>query len=246
MSSDDVNDIFSSDEEGDHNVENFLLFSFARPACSPLSQGFLHEIELGKVALICHFSSDVNFSLFGFSGFLSLELSLWHPVASFLTLQICRAPRTRLGVLVLSFTCCHLCSPLLQRLSLLSVKDGLQQHGDGFDGRHGQALLGDASRSECFFNVLPVRSFLEEEGCFSGHLCCRRCQPEDRQSGTGSVVVTARRATTPPCQSTIKQNKTMHHKKREDSFPDTRDKGTGSNTPIFGRDRGCAEPALRS
>ena len=61
MSSDDVNDLFSSDEEGEHNVENFLLFSFAHPACSPLSQGFLHEDELCKVALTCHFSLDVTF-----------------------------------------------------------------------------------------------------------------------------------------------------------------------------------------
>ena len=48
---------FSSDEEGgEHNVEHFLLCSFAHPACSPLLQGFLHEEELCKVALTCHFS----------------------------------------------------------------------------------------------------------------------------------------------------------------------------------------------
>ena len=31
---------FSSDEEGEHNVENFLLCSFAHHACSPFLQGF--------------------------------------------------------------------------------------------------------------------------------------------------------------------------------------------------------------
>ena len=61
MSSDDEKDIFSSDEEGEHNVENLLVFSFAHPACSPLMQGFLHGEELCKVALICHFSLDVTF-----------------------------------------------------------------------------------------------------------------------------------------------------------------------------------------
>ena len=50
-----------SDEEGDHNVENFLLCSFAQHACSPLLQGFLHQEELCKVALTCHFSLDVMF-----------------------------------------------------------------------------------------------------------------------------------------------------------------------------------------
>ena len=57
MSSDNEHDLFSSDEEGEHNVENFLLFS----ACSPLLQSFLHGEELCKVALICHFSLDVTF-----------------------------------------------------------------------------------------------------------------------------------------------------------------------------------------
>ena len=61
MSSDDEKDIFSSDEEGEHNVENFLMFSLAHPSCSPLMQGFLHEDELCKVALTCHFFSDVIF-----------------------------------------------------------------------------------------------------------------------------------------------------------------------------------------
>ena len=48
-----------SDEDGEHNVENFMLSSFAHQACSPLLQGFLHE--LCWVALTCHFSLDVLF-----------------------------------------------------------------------------------------------------------------------------------------------------------------------------------------
>ena len=54
-----------------------------------------------------------------------------------------------------------------------------------------------------FFNVLSVR-FLLEEKIFSGHLCWRCCQPEDRQSSTGSAVVTATCATTPLSQCTTK------------------------------------------
>ena len=41
------------------NVENLVLCSLAHHACSPLLQGFLHEEELCKVALTCHFSLDV-------------------------------------------------------------------------------------------------------------------------------------------------------------------------------------------
>ena len=58
-SSDDENDLLSSDEEGELNVENFMLCSFAHPTCSPLLQGFLHEEELCKVALTRHFSATV-------------------------------------------------------------------------------------------------------------------------------------------------------------------------------------------
>ena len=36
MSSDAEDDLFSSDEEGEHNVENFMLCSLAHHACSPL------------------------------------------------------------------------------------------------------------------------------------------------------------------------------------------------------------------
>ena len=61
MSSDAEDGLFSSEEEDEHNVENFMLCSCARHACSPLLQGFLHEKALCKVALACHFSLDVIF-----------------------------------------------------------------------------------------------------------------------------------------------------------------------------------------
>ena len=51
----------SSDEEGEHNVENIMLCSFAHHACSPLLQGFLHEKELCQVALTCHSALDFTF-----------------------------------------------------------------------------------------------------------------------------------------------------------------------------------------
>ena len=54
----DEDDMFFCDEEGEHNVENFVLCSFAHRAYSPHLQGFLHEEELCKVALTCHFASD--------------------------------------------------------------------------------------------------------------------------------------------------------------------------------------------
>ena len=49
----------SSEEEGDHNVENLMLCSFAHHACSSLLQESSHEVELCKVAPTCHFSWDV-------------------------------------------------------------------------------------------------------------------------------------------------------------------------------------------
>ena len=53
--------LFSHNEEGEQNVSNFVLCSFARHACSSPLQGFLQEEELCKVALTCHFSLDVIF-----------------------------------------------------------------------------------------------------------------------------------------------------------------------------------------
>ena len=57
-SSDTENGGSFSDEDGEHNVENFILCFFAHLACSPLLQAFLQE-EMSKVALTCHFSMDV-------------------------------------------------------------------------------------------------------------------------------------------------------------------------------------------
>ena len=48
-----------SSEEGEHNVENFMLCSFEHHACSPLLQGYCHKEELCKVSLTSHFSLDV-------------------------------------------------------------------------------------------------------------------------------------------------------------------------------------------
>ena len=61
MSSNDENDLLSSHKEGEHDVENTMLYSFAHHACSPLLLGFLHEEELCKVAQTCHSALDVIF-----------------------------------------------------------------------------------------------------------------------------------------------------------------------------------------
>ena len=61
-----------SDEEGEHSVEKFMLCSFAHHACSPLLQGSLHEEELCKVVLTCHFSLDVLYLCQEFSDLWSL------------------------------------------------------------------------------------------------------------------------------------------------------------------------------
>ena len=80
----------SSDEEGERNVDNFVLCSLVHHACSPLLQGFLHEEELCKVALTLHFSLDVV-SVRTERWSLSLELNCWqNSDASFLTMQICQ------------------------------------------------------------------------------------------------------------------------------------------------------------
>ena len=68
MSSEDEDDLFSFDEEGEHNVENIMWCSIAQHACSPLLRGFLHEEELCKVALTCHSALDVVFSCQGLRG----------------------------------------------------------------------------------------------------------------------------------------------------------------------------------
>ena len=69
-----------SDEDGEHNVENFVLWSFAYCVCSPLLQGFLHEEELREVCDVSLVGCVISLSRL--SGSLFLELSLWHSVAS--------------------------------------------------------------------------------------------------------------------------------------------------------------------
>ena len=61
FSSDAEDGLFSSDEEGEHNVENFMPCSFAHHACSSILQGFSHEEVLCKVDLTCHASLHVLF-----------------------------------------------------------------------------------------------------------------------------------------------------------------------------------------
>ena len=78
-------------------------------------------------------------------------------------LQICQGCLGRgCEPLVKSLICCQ-CLPTVAHccsvLSLPPIKDGLQQYEEGCDGRHVLALLGDANRLECFFNVFPVRFF---------------------------------------------------------------------------------------
>ena len=69
---DDILDVFpvkrfdvvggsSSDEEGEHTLENIMLCSFAHHACRPLLQGFVYEEEQCKVALTFRFAFDVIF-----------------------------------------------------------------------------------------------------------------------------------------------------------------------------------------
>ena len=58
-----------------HNVENFVLCSFAHHVCRPLLQGGVQEEELCSVALTCHFALNVTFCMRGLnSGGCVLEL----------------------------------------------------------------------------------------------------------------------------------------------------------------------------
>ena len=142
----------------------------------PLLQGFLHEEELCEVALTCHFSFDV----FSVRTERQSDSRVTH-VASFsddaeqsgFGLQHEVSPRFCLCFAV-SFVahCCSVLSLLPSRIGCTSKETG--------------------------WNVCQYFSsafFFEGEAFFSGHLCCACCQPEDRQSSTGSVVVTATCAT---------------------------------------------------
>ena len=46
ISSNAEDDLFSSGEDGEHNVDSFMRCSSAHHACSPFLQGFLHEEDL--------------------------------------------------------------------------------------------------------------------------------------------------------------------------------------------------------
>ena len=54
----------ASEKGGEHDVENIMLLSSTRHACSPLLQENVQEEDLCKVALTCHFALDVLFSMY--------------------------------------------------------------------------------------------------------------------------------------------------------------------------------------
>ena len=82
---------------------------------------------------------------------------------------------------------------LLQKFRFLPIKDALQQYGEGCDGRHVQASSGDESKLECFFNVLSLRSFRGRKPSLRTPV---GVTIQDRESGAGSVVISATCATT--------------------------------------------------
>ena len=61
LSSEDEDDIVSSDEEGEHHVLNPLLEVVGRPGM--LMGSFLEDEELSRTALSCHLSMDLLCSL---------------------------------------------------------------------------------------------------------------------------------------------------------------------------------------
>ena len=151
-----------------------------------------------------------DLSLSGLIGSLSLELSLWHSVASFLTLQICRVRRQYEVVsLGLVFDLLSVLLPTVASFFCLpSIKDALQQYGEG-------VVMGGMCRHysvmQAGWNVFQCSSsafFFQGEECFSRHLCCRCCQPADRKSTTRSVEVAVTCATTPLSQRTKNTSET--------------------------------------
>ena len=151
--------------------------------------------------------SDLSFllgcdlSLSGLSGSLSLELRLWHYVASFLTLQICRV-RRQCAVVSLGFVF-DLLSVLLPTVAAFSVFlpsrmacNSMERVLMGGMHRHHSVMHAGWNGFSMFFQCVLFSSF--------GHPCPGCCQPNDRQSSTGSVVVTVTCATTPLSQITVK------------------------------------------
>ena len=118
-------------EEGEHNVENFMLCRLR----------ITRTVRCSKKSCARWFWQF----LFGCDLLLSVlrGLNLWrNSPAIFLTLQSCQVCvcNTRWCALVVSLNCCQFVCPLFQRLSLLSIKDGLQQFGErtGWETRHVQ------------------------------------------------------------------------------------------------------------
>ena len=67
------------------------------------------------------------------------------------------------------------CCLLLQRLAASPLEEALQQHGEGRDGRHVQASLGDASKLECLQLFLLQTPVLRVSGGI--------CPPDTRAAG---------------------------------------------------------------
>ena len=59
MSSDDEDDSFSSDEEGEHNVLKLFLEVVEQSRSGMLVESFLGDGELARTALSCHLSMDL-------------------------------------------------------------------------------------------------------------------------------------------------------------------------------------------
>ena len=125
---------------------------------------------------------------------------------------------TRWCALVLSLTCCqfiflHCCSVL----SLFSIKDGLQQCGEGCDGRHVQALLVMLASWNVMSMFFLCVFLLEGEECFSRHLCCRwstqRTEVQALVMRFCVQLLLKRGAMTPASLNTVK-NKTKNERLR--------------------------------
>ena len=124
-----------SDEEGGHNVENFMLCSSAHHACSPLLQGSLHEEEPCQVALTCQC----------FVGRVVRSSGLSGAFPEF-------------------FLTCQFLSTVAACLNASPIKEGLQ-HGEGCGVRQVQVSQGyNKLRNFHFVDVVLVCEFFQRRG----------------------------------------------------------------------------------
>ena len=136
-------------DEGEHNVENFVLCSFAHHAGSPRSPGFSHEEEPVKRGSGISLLLGCDLPLSGLSGSLSLELFL--------------IGGRLLSTVAASWNDSH-------------IKDGLRQYGEGCDGRRVQVSQWntEACFSPLMFSLLSV-FFMRGGGLLSRRLRSRCC-----------------------------------------------------------------------